>query len=634
MVWGLGFAAFVLAVAGLAVYRQQSATSLGGGTPADLRRPRHVVLVTVDTLRADRVGAYGWKDARTPAIDGLAARGARFDRAFAAAPITLPSHASLLSGLYPPGHGSRHNGMRVRDGVATLATVLREQGWATGAFVGAFPLDRRFGLDRGFLRYGDRMSRTDEGRVLNERPGRVVVDEALEWARSMTADRRMFLWVHLFEPHAPYEPDPQRGPGGWSLPPAVRYDDEVARADREIVRLLAGLAERAASTLVVVAGDHGEAFGEHGEISHSLFVYDTTLRVPLILAGPGIPPLSPPVSAPVSLVDVLPTVLDLCGLPRRDTDGVSLVPTLQGRPIDRRELYAESFAPLLDFGWSSLRAVRSGSLKYIESPQPELFDVDRDPSEEHNLAGSRREEAQRLAARVENWSGAELPTEQALSGMDAGVRARLNALGYVSGTTGSAASGIRPDPKDRRELAARLALVFSGELNGSDLRRALQKLADEDPRNTQVRTRLGYSLIDAGDVRAAEPHFRAAIAASMPSVDAHLGLALCLSSTGRAAEAERVLIEAKRVEPGNPVVEANLGSLALEANRLDAAIAHFGAALDRDSDLHQARFNLARALAKAGRRTDAAKQARELLTRLPAGAPQRAEVERLLTALQ
>ena len=494
--WRLGVAASVMAVAviGVAVYRQQAATSPGGGTPAEVRRPRHVVIVTVDTLRADRVGAYGWRDARTPAIDGLATRGARFDRAFAAAPITLPSHASLLSGLYPPGHGSRHNGMRVRDGVATLATVLREQGWATGAFVGAFPLDRRFGLNRGFLRYGDRMSRTDEGRLLNERSGRIVVDEALEWARSVTADQRMFLWVHLFEPHAPYEPNRSVGRGCCRQRCGRRW----WRWPTEIVHT-AGLAERAASTLVVVAGDHGEAFGEHGEISHSLFVYDTTLQVPLILAGPGIPPLSPPVSAPVSLVDVLPTVLDLCGLPRRDTDGLSLVPLLQGRPIDRRDLYAESFAPLLDFGWSSLRAIRSGSLKYIGASQPELFDVDQDPSEQHNLAGSRREEAQQLAARVESWAGAELPAEQALSGIDAGVRARLNALGYVSGAADSAASGTRPDPKDRRELAARLALVFSGELNGTDLRRALQKLADEDPQNAQVRTRLGYSLIDASD---------------------------------------------------------------------------------------------------------------------------------------
>ena len=243
---------------------------------------RGVVLITIDTLRADRVGAYGYKRARTPVFDDLARRGARFDRAYAAAPITLPSHASLLTGRYPRGHGARHNGMRIDDSVPLLAEAFARSGFTTGAFVGAFPLDRRFGLARGFQVYGDRMPRT-AGAVANERPGHAVADESISWLRRVGTGR-FFLWVHLFEPHAPY------GVADDTRPVEERYDDEIAEADRQAGRVLEALGEGARDSVIVVAADHGEAFGEHGEVAHSIFVYDTTLRVPLIMAGPGIDP--------------------------------------------------------------------------------------------------------------------------------------------------------------------------------------------------------------------------------------------------------------------------------------------------------------------------------------------------------
>jgi arylsulfatase A-like enzyme len=312
--------------------------------PPDPAVPRSLLIVTIDTLRADRIGAYGYAAGRTPAIDRLAARGVRFDRAFAPAPITLTSHASLLTGLYPPGHGARHNGMRVAPGVGTLAEILKAHGFATGAFVGAFPLDRRFGLDRGFDLYSDTMPRAPDGRVQNERPGDEVVDAARAWLANLAGREQspFFLWLHLFEPHAPYVADPARGPAGRSLPASDRYDDEIARADGLVGRIVEVLGARAASTLVVFTSDHGEAFGEHGEIAHSVFVYDTTLRVPLIVAGPGIQAGLVAAGA-VSLVDVVPTVLDLLKLPRHDTDGVSLrgtlageAPEIRGREVHRR----------------------------------------------------------------------------------------------------------------------------------------------------------------------------------------------------------------------------------------------------------------------------------------------------------
>jgi arylsulfatase A-like enzyme/Flp pilus assembly protein TadD len=621
-------AACVAALAFYATTRRPAVQPEPGPSPSPIRT---VVLITIDTLRADRVGAYGWAAARTPAIDALAARGARFTRAFATAPITLPSHASLLTGLYPPGHGSRHNGMKVSAAPATLATVLREQGWATGAFVGAFPLDRRFGLDRGFERYGDRMPRGADGRLLNERPGSQVVDEALAWIGGIK-DQPALLWVHLFEPHAPYEPDPARGPEGRSVPALVRYDDEVARADHETGRLLAGLGERAASALVIVAGDHGEAFGEHGEIAHSVFLYDTTLRVPLIISGPGVPAAAR--DADVSLVDVFPTILDALGIPARDADGVSLLPLTKGGTLAPRELYAETFAPLFDFGWSSLRSVRSGPWKYIAAPASELYNLASDPTEEHNEIQHDERQARNLAARVAKYSGPEPPTVSGTAAViDAESRGRLGALGYVASSP-SSISGSRPDPKDRRSEATRMAQVVSGELEGAALRAALEAIVAEDPRNGQAQMRLGYALIESGDLRGAEQHFRAARAASMPTADVHLGLAMCFVATGRPGEAARALMEARRIEPGNPVVEANLGSLALAAGDTPKAVAFLGAALQIDPDLHQVRFNLARALAKQGRRADALKEAEALLQRLPSQAPQRAEVQRLIDALR
>ena len=258
-------------------------------------------------------------------LDRLARDGVRFDHAYAAAPITLTSHASLMTGRYPPGHGARHNGMRLDLKTPTLAERFAAAGYTTAAFVAAFPLDRRFGLIKGFQTYGDVMPRDASGHVANERPGRLVVDEALAWLGAHRQEK-FFLWVHLFEPHAPYGDPADRRPA------IARYDDDIAEADAQVGRLLDGLGDLRAGTLIVAAGDHGEAFGEHGEVSHSIFTYDTTLRVPLVVTGAGLAPGTREEMA-VSLVDVAPTVVFLAGLGRFDSDG-GVLPT--DREADRR----------------------------------------------------------------------------------------------------------------------------------------------------------------------------------------------------------------------------------------------------------------------------------------------------------
>ena len=329
---------------------------------------------------------------------------------------------------------------------------------------------------------------------------------------------RLFLWVHLFEPHAPYG-EPRSG-----RPVADRYDDEIAESDAQVGRILDALGPDAASTLVVVASDHGEAFGEHGEVSHSLFVYDTTLRVPLIVAGPGVPART--VSSPVSLVDVAPTVLRLLGVAPFDSDGVDLSRAFGGAGLPARDLYAESFAPLLDFGWSPLRALRSERFKYIEAPRAELYDTARDPGEAQDLSTADVPRAAELRDRVGRYSTATLDPDR-LAPVDREALGRLQSLGYASGSGRDSSAGARPDPKDRRAIAARLSEVISGELQGPALEAALRRILDDDPKNPQANLRLGYVLLEASRCAEAVPFLRAAIAAKMPTADAHLGLGVC-----------------------------------------------------------------------------------------------------------
>jgi len=587
---------------------------------------RNLLLVTIDTLRADHVGAYGYARSQAAFVDRIAQSGAVFDRAFAAAPITLPSHATVMTGRYPPGHGSRDNGMNVSRDVPTIATELKAHGFKTGAFVGAFPLDHQFGLDRGFDVYSDRLPRGPDGKQANERPASQVVDEAIAWLRQ-SLESRLFLWVHVFEPHAPY------GDAGDGRPVLDRYDQEIGVASRELLRLLGAIDAVAQDTLVIVAGDHGEAFGEHGEFSHSIFVYDTTLRVPLVMRGPGIRSSTLVIRDPVTLADLAPTAMHLLGFTMLNVDGIDLSPALADNPLPRREIYAESFAPLMEFGWAPFRSIRSGRWKFIAAPKPELFDVDNDAAERTNLIDSQAAVARDLDVRASRYSAAQLPTERAI---DASSLERLQALGYISSSQSAIRNpqSARPDPKDRRDVAARIAQVTSGELSGPALVTALEQILAVDASNSQAHLRLGFALLEAGNCPRAEQEFTRAMSGGLPGTDAHLGLATCLGRRNDLAAAERVLTEALRREPGNPVLIANLGILHVAKGDLHNGIESLKAALNADPNLHEARFNLAIAYGRLGRRADAAQTAGDLLSRLPPNAPQRREVERLLKAVQ
>jgi arylsulfatase A-like enzyme/Flp pilus assembly protein TadD len=356
------------------------ATLDAASRPSD--RP-DILLVTIDTLRADRLGCYGAKTVETPAIDTLARRGLLFERAFAHTPLTLPSHTSILLGLTPNAHGIHDNAnFIVREGFTTLAEWLKKLGYATGAFVGAFPLDSRFGLTRGFDVYDDNYgSQGPMDPTFVERPAAEVVRLATEWLKS--APRPWFCWVHCFDPHQPYNPpEPFR-----TRYPDRPYDGEIAYVDSALAPLLEAL-ERGggkAGTIVILTADHGESLGEHGEATHGYFAYNATLRVPLVIAAPGLQPAR--VDRPASHVDIFPTICRLLGEKElAGLHGRALIPVRSGRQPAPAPVYFESLAAHYNRGWAPLRGFIEGGLKFIESPIPELYDLAADPAESDNLA--------------------------------------------------------------------------------------------------------------------------------------------------------------------------------------------------------------------------------------------------------
>ncbi len=443
------------------------------GAPPGAAAGWNVLLITLDTTRADRLGCYGYAHAETPHLDALAAGGVRFDDAVTCVPMTLPSHASIHTGLYPPNCDVRDNGLFTLDAAhETLAERLRAEGYATAAFIAAFVLDRRYGLDQGFDVYNDDITlkyrQAGVRQAMPQRPADAVVDDALRWLDGYVrepARRPFFLWVHLFDPHTPYlPPEPFRSRFAGFL-----YDGEIAFMDQQVGRLLDGLRSHglAERTLSVAVGDHGEGLEDHDESTHSLLIYDSTMRVPLIWHAPGVIPAGRAVAdAVVATVDVLPTVLDLLGMTPVPCDGVSLLRT---RPSPQRAVYLETVAPLLNHNWSALYGLRTHTDKYIEAPTPEYYDLHGDPQELSNLAEHDERAAQLRQRLDELMSG--FPDGAAVRVThtpDAEAIRKLQALGYVGGAPPDTTSGPRPDPKDmiagwEHEVFSVVELVDAGQ---------------------------------------------------------------------------------------------------------------------------------------------------------------------------
>jgi len=518
---------------------------LGAALPPPAARPVRpvrpdILLITIDTLRADAPGFAGNRLDPTPVLDRLAARGRVFINTHAHNVVTLPSHTNILTGLYPYQHGVRDNsGFRLPASIPTLATELRAAGYATAAFVGSYSLDHQFGLGRGFQVYDDHytLGADTQEFVLPERRGTEVVAAALTWWRQPASAPR-FLWVHLFDPHAPYDP-PE--------PFASRFKDnpylgEVAAADAALAPLLDPLldplrAGKERPCFVVVTGDHGEALGDHGELTHGLFAYEATLHVPLVLWGPGVTVGKDDRAA--RHVDIFPTVLQVAGVavPAAPAHpGVSLL--APARPAE--DSYFESLSATLNRGWAPLRGLLRGGHKYIALPLPEAYDLPHDPGEEHN-----RVDAERAAARA---AFAALPKESSWppprSAPGPEEEARLRSLGYASSSAAARASyGPEDDPKKLVQLDGKIHRVI--ELYGlgrlPEAIRVAREVVAERPGMPLGQSLLAQALLENGQTGEALGVMRKARAANVASGSLLRQLGLTLAEAGKIPEALEIL---------------------------------------------------------------------------------------------
>jgi arylsulfatase A-like enzyme/Tfp pilus assembly protein PilF len=551
----------------------------------------NVVLITIDTLRADHVGCYGYKQIKTPNIDGLAADGVRFERAFAVVPVTLPSHTSMLTGTYPMLSGIHDfSGNKLSSLQPTLASVLKQAGYQTGAVIASAVLDSRFGLNQGFDFYYDHFdfNRLDEANLDEmERPGNVVADVALNWL-AKNSQKKFFFWMHLYDPHFPYHP-PEPYNREYAAQP---YDGEIAFADEQVGRLLRFLKEKRIyqNTMIVLCGDHGESLGEHGEKTHGFFIYNATMHVPLIIRLPDhrVPDHRVPenrlpenaaartVSDPVSLVDLMPTVLGAIGVEvPPQVQGRSLLPELRGDrgrqvhgedQVERdRVLYGETYLPRIHFNWSELRGSENTKYHFIDAPRPELYDLAKDPGEVHNLFTEKKAVAEemraKLAGMIRDYSAGKELAEK--TGLDPALMERLKALGYA-GFSGDSDPTISsrdlPDPKDRVVTYE----LISGAMADSQHGRYQESI---DKLKIVVKT---------------EPN----------SVPAHYLQGLNYYRLNMFAEAVDELQRTVQLSPDYALAFFNLGMAQAHAGQMDAAIGTLQRTLQLDATNFEAAFNL------------------------------------------
>lgn len=510
----------------------------------------NVILLTIDTLRADRLSAYGATQVSTPHLDRLAQEGTLFENASSTVPFTLPAHTSIMTGLYPPAHGVRENvGYSVDERDATLAEMMAATGRETAGFVSAFVLDSRWGIGRGFDHYLDDFDlkgmEANLGSV--QRPGQETIASALDWLDGREDKARpFFLWIHLYDPHEPYEPpEPYR-----SRHRNRPYDAEVEYTDALVGELRAALEERELfeRSIFAVTGDHGEGLGEHGEMFHGYFVYDSTMHVPLIVRLPDGEGGGRRSNAAVSHVDLAPTLLDLLGVESHDQfQGASLAPILAGGTLDEeRAVYGESFYPLLHYGWAPVRSLRTEKHKFIESPEPELYDLATDPHEETNRLLDDRPTSRELRGRFEalaqDLESSRQPAAETAE-MDEETLAQLRALGYIAGR-GNAVDDYNPDV-DRADAKQkvglhRLIMRAQGDIgqnNQEAAERRLRAVLEQDPDILDAHQMLGQLASRSKDHEQAIGHFQRALALDGSHKASLFGLATAYRFSGRTEEA-------------------------------------------------------------------------------------------------
>ncbi len=592
----------------------------------------NVLLITLDTTRADRLGCYGNQEIETPALDALARGGVLFTNAVAVSPTTLPSHTSILTGLYPAHHGVRANGVfRLDQQTTTLAEVLKQAGYRTAAVVSAYVLDRQFGLAQGFVRYYDDLSHEPQPlrRHYQERKADRATRKAIEYLRNL-ADQRFFLWVHYFDPHKEYQP-PQPFADKYA---DNLYDGEIAFVDHELGRLLEVLHELQLDdrTLVVVVGDHGESLGQHGEPTHGYLVYQPTLHVPLIMRcgdklGAGVR-----ITQRVSQVDIVPTVLGLLGLePPPDLDGRDLTRSGPGG----RAVYFENLHGTMGFGWAPLAGAYAGPLKYIHGPKPELYDLEADPAEQHNLGSDRPAIAagfKLLLGRVFGDDLAALAQVRPTVKPGAAELRKLEALGYVGvGSADEQRSGALPNPRDMMAAMTETEQAADPLLPPEQTIARLEAVVARYPDFFPAWRYLGDACRQAGELARAGEAYEKCLDLRPGLPDTQYMLALVRANQSRSAEAIEILTRLVQRYPDHLMGRYLLGTLLARQSRYEAAIEHLRRAFELDPRYKQCIANLVAAYRAAGHEQELLGVLRSYLSRNPDATRVRLELVKLLS---
>jgi len=551
-------------------------------TPA---RPHAFVLISIDTMRADRLPVYGYAKGSTPALTALAQEAVTFERAYAHAPQTLPSHASMLTGRLPFEHQVRDNlGFTLGPGPTTLAEMFRSAGYLTAGFVSAYVLRPETGVGRGFAVYDAAFTAaaSDSAPAEIVRTGPATLEATTAWLETL-ADDKFFLFFHIYEPHTPYAP-----PARFTQPD--RYDGEIAFSDEIVGQLIAVLRQRGwyDDATIVVTSDHGEGLGEHGEQEHGLFVYESTIRVPLLVKQPGGKRGGARVADPVQHIDLAPTFAGLAGLTLpADLRGRSLVPALErGSGLAPQGIYAEALYPRYHFGWSELTALVDGRYKYIRAPRPELYDLERDPQEQQNVIADRAQAASALRSGLEAMvAGRVLDAPSAVSASD---RERLAALGYVGSSSPVATEtpGDRlPDPKDKVAVLEtyRQAIELISNRRYEDGLARLRSVLDDNPDMTDVWMQYATTNIRLGRHEQAYQAYREIISRKPTEANALLGASSVLQSLNRMDEARKYAELAVSVSPAQ--AHHVLANIAMRQNRNADAIREAELAAQADPTL-------------------------------------------------
>jgi arylsulfatase A-like enzyme/Tfp pilus assembly protein PilF len=582
----------------------------------------NVLLVTIDTLRPDYLHCYGYTQIETPSIDSLAAAGIRFEQAYTPVPITLPSHTVILTGTYPMMSGMHDfSGNNLNPEQATLATVLHARGYDTGAVIAAAVLDRRFGLNRGFDFYYDHFNfgRLSEANLdLMERPANEVVDQALKW---LAKPRKgpFFLWVHLYDPHHPYNPPPPFN----QLYKENLYAGEIAFADTQLARLLAYLKQHAAydHTVVVLSGDHGEGLGEHGEKTHGFFTYNSTLHVPLIIKpSVNIKFNNRLVKRGVSLVDLMPTVLGLLNItipPKVQGKNLAAM-VLHGDDMEPSPLYSETYLPRIHFNWSELRGLSAKNYHFIDAPKPELYDVSSDPGELHNLYVDKNavtsEMRSQLTATVRHYTADHEMAQK--STLDPQLADRLRSLGYTAFAAGDdspVSDRQLPDPKDRIQVYETVTEAIDDSQHGKyqDSIEKLKTTLVTEHDSVPIHYLLGLNYYRTKDFASSVTEFKRALELSPNYMLAVFNLGLANAALGDDAEASKYLKRTLELDPTNFGAAFDLGVTYLHQNMIPASTEAFRQSVTINPDFAPGYKALGEMLVYAGKVDEGLKELRK-----------------------